>query len=101
MNRRGFLSAALAAAAAPAFVRASSLSPIWVPKWHDKILLPWQSAVAWVVFDGKGRIQDRSTNAVSVTLTGQGCYELIFDPPLCNEGALAYAKDFKPVIVKG
>lgn len=32
ISRRGFLSAILAAAAAPAFVRASSLSPIVVPR---------------------------------------------------------------------
>ncbi len=32
MNRRGFLGAMLAAGAAPAIVKASSLMPIWTPK---------------------------------------------------------------------
>lgn len=32
MNRRGFLGAMLAAGAAPAIVRASSLMPLWVPR---------------------------------------------------------------------
>lgn len=31
MNRRGFLGAMLAAAVAPAFVKAESLMPLWVP----------------------------------------------------------------------
>lgn len=32
MNRRGFLSAMLAAGTAPAIVKASSLMPLWVPR---------------------------------------------------------------------
>ncbi len=39
MNRRGFLGAILAAAAAPAIVKAESLMKIWVPP-EPKILLP-------------------------------------------------------------
>lgn len=34
MQRRSFLSGIIAAAAAPAIVKAGSLMPIWVPKWH-------------------------------------------------------------------
>lgn len=34
MQRRSFLSGILAAAAAPAIVKADSLMSIWMPKWH-------------------------------------------------------------------
>lgn len=34
MQRRSFLSGILAAAAAPAIVKADSLMPIWTPKWQ-------------------------------------------------------------------
>jgi hypothetical protein len=34
VQRRSFLSGILAAASAPAIVKANSLMPIWTPKWH-------------------------------------------------------------------
>lgn len=44
MNRRGFLGAMLAAAAAPAIVKAESLMPIWVPK--QELIVPKQELAA-------------------------------------------------------
>lgn len=38
IGRRGFLARILAAAAAPAFVKSTSLMPLWVPR--DEIVLP-------------------------------------------------------------
>lgn len=39
MNRRSFLAAILAASAAPAIVRASSLMPLWTPR--EDFFVPW------------------------------------------------------------
>lgn len=39
IDRRGFLGAILAAAAAPAFVKAGTLMPLWVPKAPGPLLL--------------------------------------------------------------
>jgi hypothetical protein len=57
LSRRGFLGAMLAAAAAPAFVKASSLMPIYVPK--QEVLTLWgdgvhdDSAALQALIDGK------------------------------------------------
>lgn len=53
MNRRGFLKAMLAAAAAPAFVKAESLMKLYVPP--QEIIIPEPSGMA---FDGCGDYLD-------------------------------------------
>lgn len=77
MNRRGFLGAILAAAAAPAVVRAGVLMPIYVPA-PPHILRLWgdgihdDRAAMQALFDGgpvfapDGRILERLSNQVAI-----------------------------------
>lgn len=62
MNRRGLLGAVLAASAAPAFVKAGILMPLWVPK------LDWLDATVWFDDDLRGWLPAESTGVKVASL---------------------------------
>lgn len=103
LTRRGFLGAMLAAAAAPAIVKASNLMPIYVPKiitpiaitlWGDGVHNDQQAIAALVsgglVADSLGRIISQQNGAIHLPV---GTYAL--------GGTVKLTKDSIPFIVNG